>query len=86
MRNVRFEAGRSHRSKFALRVERHLAERTYEEVASALGMSVARVGQIERSGLARLQACFELIEQGIAIDAAVEQCKGRVGRPRKVAA
>ena len=83
MRKPRFETERSHRNKFALRVDRHLAERTYEEVANALGMSVARVGQIERSALARLQACLELIEQGIAIDAAIERCKGRDGRPRK---
>lgn len=86
MRNVRFEATRVHRKKFALTVERQLAERTYDEVASALGMSVARVGQIERSGMARLRECFALIESGVAIDDAIERCKGRVGRPRKVAA
>lgn len=54
-----------------------------DQCATALGMSTARAGQLERTGLARLRRCFQLIEEGMPVDAAVEQCRGRVGRPRK---
>lgn len=58
-------------------------ERSYDEVATALGISVARVGQLESTGLQRLRRCFEMIESGVPIDTAVEACRGRIGRPRK---
>lgn len=83
MRNVRFKQPAAvpwH--SFAQR--RDLAERTYEEVGNALNISVARVGQLEESGLARLRQCLTMIESGTPLDEAVEACKGRVGRPRKV--
>ncbi len=63
---------------------RGLAEgASYDEVAAALGISVARVGQIESTGLERMRRCFELIDSGVPVDVAVEVCRGRVGRPRK---
>lgn len=84
MRNVRFEHAPAHRNRHAFLIERGVADRTYEEVARALRISVARVGQIERAAFARMRHCFELIESGVAVDEAVERSKGRIGRPRKV--
>jgi hypothetical protein len=56
---------------------------SYAECAQALGVSVARVGQLEHTGLARLRRCLELIETGTSVDDAIAVCRGRVGRPRK---
>jgi hypothetical protein len=58
-------------------------EASYDEVAAAMGISVARVGQLECTGLQRLRRCFEMIAAGVPIDTAVEACRGRIGRPRK---
>lgn len=62
------------------------AERTYAEVAEALGMTVARVGQLERAALLRMRRCLDLIEGGLDVDAAIIACRGKPGRPRKVSA
>lgn len=51
-------------------------EMTQEEIAAALGMSRARVSQIERSGLERLERCKRMIDRGFPIDVAVQSCKG----------
>lgn len=51
-------------------------EMTTERIAQALGMSRARVSQIERSGLDRLRRCFNMIENGFPVDVAVQSCKG----------
>jgi threonine dehydratase len=61
-------------------------DRSYEQVAAAMGISVARVGQLEFNALDRMRRCFALIDEGMAVDAAVELCKGKSGRPRKVVA
>lgn len=58
-------------------------EASYDEVAAALGISVARVGQLESTGLERLRRCLEMVESGVPIDTAIEVCRGRTGRPRK---
>jgi uncharacterized coiled-coil protein SlyX len=57
-------------------VTRGLAQRSYKQVAAAMGLSVARVGQLEESGLTRLRRCFEMIEAGTAVDVAIEACRG----------
>lgn len=58
---------------------------SYAECAQVLGVSVARVGQLEHTGLARLRRCLDLIESGTSVDDAIAACRGRAGRPRKVA-
>jgi hypothetical protein len=58
-------------------------EASYDEVAAAMGISVARVGQLEITGLERMRRCFAMIESGVPVDAAVEACRGQNGRPRK---
>lgn len=85
MRPTRFEPVRKHRGRGVLAVDRTLALVPYHVVAKRMGISVARVGQLEESGLARLRQCFALIDQGVAVDRAIAACKGTNGRPRKVA-
>jgi hypothetical protein len=55
---------------------------SHAEIATVLGISRARVAQLECSGLERLRRCLELIEAGVSVDAAVMACRRTSGRPR----
>lgn len=77
----------TYQERFARKVPfltRSIAEgATYQEIASVLGVSVARVGQLEATAMERFRRCWEMIEAGTPVDDAIEACKGRNGRPRK---
>lgn len=48
---------------------------SYDQIAEALGLSKQRVVQLEKTGLARLRKCFELIERGVPIERVIERCR-----------
>ena len=52
-------------------------EASQDEIAIALGVSRARVAQIEVRALDRLRRCFALIEGGVKVDVAVDMCRGK---------
>jgi hypothetical protein len=58
-------------------------EHSYEQVAQDLGISVARVGQLEFNALDRMRRCFALIDEGMPVDAAVAACKGQGWAPEE---
>jgi hypothetical protein len=53
---------------------------THKEIAKELGVTVARVGQIEASALRRLRRCLGLIELGVEMDDAIRYCRSTNGR------